>query len=36
VRIRMFSIFRDAGLAVYRTPQDAIGAINGYLKWRLR
>jgi acyl-CoA synthetase (NDP forming) len=36
VRIRMFSIFRDAGLAVYRTPQDAISAIKGYLKWRLR
>jgi acetyl-CoA synthetase (ADP-forming)/acetyltransferase len=36
VRIRMFSIFRDAGLAVFRTPQDAIAAINGYLKWRLR
>jgi acyl-CoA synthetase (NDP forming) len=36
VRIRMFSIFRDAGLAVYRTPQDAIDSINGYLKWRLR
>ena len=35
VRIRMFSIFRDAGLAVFRTPQDAIAAIHGYLKWRL-
>jgi acyl-CoA synthetase (NDP forming) len=36
VRIRMFSIFRDAGLAVYRTPQDAISSIHGYLKWRLQ
>ncbi len=36
VRIRMISIFRDAGLAVFRTPQDAIAAIHGYLKWRLR
>jgi acetyl-CoA synthetase (ADP-forming)/acetyltransferase len=36
VRIRMFSIFRDAGLAVYRNPQDAIASISGYLKWRLR
>lgn len=36
VRIRMFSIFREAGLAVYRTPQDAISSIHGYLKWRLR
>ncbi len=36
VRIRMFSIFRDAGLAVYRTPQDAIASIHGYLKWRLQ
>jgi acetyl-CoA synthetase (ADP-forming)/acetyltransferase len=36
VRIKMFSIFRDAGLAVYRTPQDAISSIQGFLKWRLR
>ncbi len=36
VRIRMFSIFRDAGLAVFRTPQDAIASISSYLKWRLR
>jgi acyl-CoA synthetase (NDP forming) len=36
VRIRMFSIFRDAGLAVFRNPQDAIVSIDGYLKWRLR
>jgi len=36
VRIRMISIFRDAGLAVFRTPQDSIAAIHGYLKWRLR
>lgn len=36
VRIRMFSIFREAGLAVYRTPQDAISSIHGYLNWRLQ
>jgi acetyl-CoA synthetase (ADP-forming)/acetyltransferase len=36
VRIKMFSIFRDAGLAVYRTPQDAIASIGGFLKWRLQ
>lgn len=34
VRIRMYSIFRKAGMAVYRTPQDAIASIHGYLKWR--
>lgn len=36
VRIRMFSIFRKAGMAVYRTPQDAVASIQGYLRWRLR
>ena len=34
VRIRMYSIFRKAGMAVYRTPQDAIASIHGYLKWQ--
>ncbi|HOM28812.1 MAG TPA: CoA-binding protein [Deltaproteobacteria bacterium] len=34
VRIRMTAIFRKAGLAVYRTPQDAVAAIQGYLTWR--
>ncbi|HVN70530.1 MAG TPA: hypothetical protein VMU10_00790, partial [Desulfomonilia bacterium] len=36
VRIKMYSIFRKAGLAVYRTPQDAIASIDGFLKWRLK
>lgn len=36
VRIRMFSIFRKAGMAVYRTPQDAIASIGGFLRWKLR
>ena len=36
VRIKMFSTFRKAGMAVYRTPQDAITSIGGYMKWRQR
>ncbi|HPI92025.1 MAG TPA: CoA-binding protein [Deltaproteobacteria bacterium] len=36
VRIKMYSIFRKAGMAVYRTPQDAIASIHGYLRWRLQ
>jgi len=35
VRIRLASIFRKAGLAVYSTPQDAIESISGVLKWRM-
>ncbi|MBN2298167.1 MAG: CoA-binding protein [Deltaproteobacteria bacterium] len=35
VRIRLTSIFRKAGLAVYSTPQDAINAISGVLSWRM-
>jgi acetyl-CoA synthetase (ADP-forming)/acetyltransferase len=34
VRIKMFTIFREAGLAVYNTPQDAVASIHGYLAWR--
>ena len=34
VRIKMFTIFRKAGLAVYNTPQDAVASIHGYLAWR--
>ncbi len=36
VRIRLTSIFRKAGLAVYATPQDAIKAISGVLDWKMR
>ncbi|MEA2013919.1 MAG: CoA-binding protein [Thermodesulfobacteriota bacterium] len=32
-RIKITSIFRKAGLAVYGTPQDAIDSINNILKW---
>lgn len=35
VRIRLTSIFRKAGLAVYSTPQDAIESISGVLRWRM-
>jgi len=35
VRIRLTSIFRKAGLAVYSNPQDAINAISGVLRWRV-
>lgn len=35
VRIRITSILRDAGLAVYRTPQDAIESLGGVLRWRM-
>ena len=35
VRIRLASIFRKAGLAVYSTPQDAIESICGVVKWRM-
>lgn len=35
VRIRMFSLFRKADMAVYRTPQDAIASIHGFLAWQL-
>jgi acyl-CoA synthetase (NDP forming) len=33
-RIKMFTLFRKAGLAVYNTPQDAIASIHGFLTWR--
>ncbi|HHO76524.1 MAG TPA: hypothetical protein ENN05_08875 [Deltaproteobacteria bacterium] len=35
VRIRLTSIFRKAGLAVYATPQEAIHAIKGVLAWKM-
>ncbi len=35
VRIRLSSIFRKAGLAVYSTPQDAIKSLSGVLKWQM-
>lgn len=34
VRITMTSILRKAGMAVFRTPQDAVAAIGAYLRWR--
>lgn len=34
MRIRITAAFRKAGMAVYRTPQDAIAAVRGYLTWR--
>lgn len=33
-RIKMFTLFRKAGLAVYNTPQEAIASIHGFLTWR--
>lgn len=35
VRIRITSMFRKAGLAVYSTPQDAIESLSGVLRWRM-
>ena len=34
VRIRMTAILRNAGMAVYRTPQDAISSISSFLRWK--
>ncbi len=33
VRIKIFEIFREAGLPVYSTIQDAVGAITGIRRW---
>jgi len=33
VRIKMSSVFRDAGLPVYNTPQDALASLRGLWNW---
>ena len=34
-RIKMTAAFRNAGMAVFSTPQDALASIAGILRWNL-